>query len=286
VLTIGGVKIGKNLRQVREDRLMTQQELAEAAQLGLSTVLRIENDQVEPRFSTIRKLAKALGVDARELTKKESQKMAKRRGNGEGSISKRKDGRWWGRYTAYTANGPKQRAVYGKTRSEVAEKLTKAMSDRDGGLVFDVDNLKLSDYLDRWLPNIHSTVRQRTWERYEQIARVHLKPTLGRIKLKNLTPTHARGLYRERLESGSAPRTVQYIHTTLRKALQDAVSDGLVTRNVAAGIKAPRPKKKEIYPLNPSEAKTLLQATRGDRLEALYVLAIHCGLRQGELLGL
>ena len=71
MLTIGGVKIGKNLRQVREDRLMTQQELAEAAQLGLSTVLRIENDRVEPRFSTIRKLAKALGVDARELTKKE-----------------------------------------------------------------------------------------------------------------------------------------------------------------------------------------------------------------------
>ncbi len=72
VLTIGGVKIGKNLRRVRGDRLMTQQELAEAADLGLSTVLRIENDRVEPRFSTIRKLAKALDVDARELTRKES----------------------------------------------------------------------------------------------------------------------------------------------------------------------------------------------------------------------
>ena len=71
MLTIGGVKIGKNLRRVREDRLMTQQELADAADLGLSTVLRIENDRVEPRFSTIRKLAKALDVNARELTKKE-----------------------------------------------------------------------------------------------------------------------------------------------------------------------------------------------------------------------
>jgi transcriptional regulator with XRE-family HTH domain len=71
VLTIGGVKIGKNLRRVREDRLMTQQELAEAADLNLSTVMRIETDRVEPRFSTIRKLANALGVDARELTRKE-----------------------------------------------------------------------------------------------------------------------------------------------------------------------------------------------------------------------
>jgi transcriptional regulator with XRE-family HTH domain len=71
VLTIGGVKIGKNLRRVREERLMTQQEVATAADLNLSTVMRIENDQVEPRFSTIRKLANALGVDARELTRKE-----------------------------------------------------------------------------------------------------------------------------------------------------------------------------------------------------------------------
>ena len=71
MLTIGGVKIGKNLYRVREDRLMTQQELADAADLNLSTVMRIENDRVEPRFSTIRKLAKALDVDPRELTRKE-----------------------------------------------------------------------------------------------------------------------------------------------------------------------------------------------------------------------
>jgi transcriptional regulator with XRE-family HTH domain len=71
VLTIGGVKIGKNLRRVREERLMTQQEVATAADLNLSTVMRIENDWVEPRFSTIRKLAKALDVNARELTRKE-----------------------------------------------------------------------------------------------------------------------------------------------------------------------------------------------------------------------
>jgi transcriptional regulator with XRE-family HTH domain len=72
VLTIGDVKIGKNLYRVREDRLMTQQELAEAADLNLSTVMRIENDRVEPRFSTIRKLARALDVDPRELTRKEA----------------------------------------------------------------------------------------------------------------------------------------------------------------------------------------------------------------------
>jgi integrase len=176
--------------------------------------------------------------------------------------------------------------VYGRTRQEVAGKLAHALSDRTQGLTFDAGSLKLSEYLDRWLPDIRDTVRQRTWERYESIVRVHIKPALGRVKLKDLTATHARGLYREKLESGSSPRTVQYIHTTLRKALQDAMSDGLIPRNVADGIKAPRPKKKEINPLSPEQARTFLKAVRGDRLEALYVLAIHRGLRQGELLGL
>ena len=74
-----------------------------------------------------------------------------RRGNGEGSITRRKDGRWMGRYTVYTSNGPKQKAIYGKTRAEVAEKLTKTMADRDGGLVFDAGNLTVGEYLERWL---------------------------------------------------------------------------------------------------------------------------------------
>ena len=176
--------------------------------------------------------------------------------------------------------------MYGRARQEVADKLACALSDRAQGLTFEGSSLKLGEYLDRWLPDIRDTVRQRTWERYEQIVRVHIKPALGRVKLKDLNATHARGLYREKLEGGSSPRTVQYIHTTLRKALQDAVSDGLIPRNVADGIKAPRPKKKEINPLSPEQARAFLEAVRGDRLEALYVLAIHRGLRQGELLGL
>src|SRR5919112_3180844 len=214
--------------------------------------------------------------------------MAKKNGNGEGGISRHKgSGLYMARYTVHTPTGPKRKTLYGKTRREVDEKLTKAKADRDTGFVFDADNITLGNYLDRWInDSVRDTVRQRTWERYEQIVRVHIKPALGRVKLKDLTATHARGLYREKLESGSSPRTVQYIHTTLRKALQDAVSDGLIPRNIADGIKAPRPKKKEINPLSPEQARAFLAAAHGDRFEALYVLALHCGLREGELLGL
>jgi integrase len=114
--------------------------------------------------------------------------VSKKRGNGEGSITKRKDGRWEARYTIHTSAGPKRRTLYGRTRQEVASKLAHALSDRAQGLIFDAGSLKVSEYLDHWLPDIHGTVRQRTWERYESIVRVHIKPTLGRIKLKALTP--------------------------------------------------------------------------------------------------
>src|SRR5829696_5186138 len=116
------------------------------------------------------------------------------------------------------------------------------------------------------------------WPRHEQIVRVHIKPTLGRAKLKTLNPAQVRALYRERLEGGSAPRTVQYIHVTLHKALEQAQGDGLVAHNAAKGIKAPRPRKQEIAPLTPDQARTFLEAARGDRFEALFVLALHCGL--------
>ena len=77
--------------------------------------------------------------------------MSGRRGNGEGSIYKRNDGRWVGQYLVYTAKGPKYRYLYGKTRAVVAEKLTKAMSERDGGLVFEAGKLTVAEYMDRWL---------------------------------------------------------------------------------------------------------------------------------------
>src|SRR5215204_1804681 len=210
-----------------------------------------------------------------------------KRGNGEGSIGRRKDGLYMGRYTVQTPTGPKRKTLYGKTRREVDEKLTKAKADRDGGLVFDADILKLGDYLARWLnDSVKDTVKQTTYESYERLVRIHLVPAFGRMKLKNLTPTHVRGLYREKLDSGLSASSVQCIHALLHKALKQAVNDGLISRNVTEAVKAPRQIRKEIQALPPEQARAFLQAAKSDRLEALYLLAIHTGLRQGELLGL
>src|ERR671912_353497 len=213
--------------------------------------------------------------------------MAKKRGNGEGSISRRKNGGWMAQYAVYTAQGRKRKTLYGKTRSEVAAKLTKALSDREGGLAFDTANITLGPYLDRWLSDsVQGSVQETTYRRYEELARLHIKPALGRLKLKALTPAHVRGLYREKLDSGLAPRTVQYIHRTLSKALKQAVSDGLIPRNAAGSVKPPQPRSEEIRPLNREQVRVFLEAVSGDRLEAIYVVAITAGLRAGELLGL
>ena len=162
------------------------------------------------------------------------------RGNGEGSITRRKSGGWSAQYTVHTAEGRKRKTLYGKTRQEVALKLAQALSDREGGLTFDAGNLTLGDYLDRWLnDSVRDTVRQRTWERYEQMVRVHIKPTLGRTKLKALNSAQVRSLYREKLDVGLAPRTVGYIHTTLNKALKDALADGLIPPQLRKHCKAP-----------------------------------------------
>ena len=211
-----------------------------------------------------------------------------RRGNGEGSITRhKKSGLYMARYTVQTSTGPKRNTVYGKTRAEAAEKLTKAMADRDSGLVFDADALKVGEYLERWLADsVRDTVRPTTFERYEQMVRLHIRPVLGKLKVKNVTPAHVRGLYREKLGAGLSPRTVQYIHVTLHKALKQAVMDGLIPRNATEAVKPPQVRREEMQPLTPEQVKALLQAARGDRLEALYVLAVTTGLRQGELLGL
>jgi integrase len=214
--------------------------------------------------------------------------MAKKNGNGEGGISRhKKSGLYMARYTVQTPTGPKRKTLYGKTRREVDEKLTKAKANRDDGLVFDADNLTVGRYLERWLTDsVRDTVKATTYESYERIIRVHVVPTLGRVKLDKLNPLHLQSLYREKLDSGLSTRTVQYVHVVVHRALKQAVRWGLVLRNVSEAVDPPRTHRKEMRPLTPDQARTFLEAAQGDRLGALYVLALHCGLRQGELFGL
>jgi integrase len=210
-----------------------------------------------------------------------------KRGNGEGSITRRKDGLYMARYTVETAIGAKRKAVYAKTRKEAAEKLTAAMADASKGIIADGGPKTVGAFLTSWLENsVRGSVRKSTYDRNESLCRVHLIPALGRKKLKTLSAADVAGFYRSRLDSGCSAASVHKMHETLHKALKQAVRWGYMTKNPADDVDAPRVHTEEVHPLTRDEARRFLKVIRGDRLEALYVLALHTGLRQGELLAL
>jgi integrase len=215
--------------------------------------------------------------------------VAKKRSNGEGSITRRKDGLYMARYTVQTATGTKRKTLYGKNREDVAEKLVDALSNRNQGLVFDAGSQTVGEYMEQWLQtSARESVRESTYESYRNQVRRYVVPAIGRVKLKRLSAMQIQGMYRAMLDRGLSPRTVQYTHAVLHRALRQAVRWGLVPRNVSEDVDRPRLRPEEIRPLNRHQARHLLNTAgeSGDRFEALYVLALHTGMRPGELLGL
>ena len=210
--------------------------------------------------------------------------MAKR-GNNEGSIYRRASD---GRYVAsITMPDGKRKVFYGKTRAEASDKLQQAQRGLHDGLPLPPQRLTLGKYLERWLEeSAKPALRPNTYESYSRMSRLHIVPELGRRHLARLSAQDIQGLLNRKLESGLSPRTVQYLHAILRRALGQAERWGMIPRNTARLVTPPRVPKANIQPLSPVEAKKLLVAVRGHRLEALYTVALAVGLRQGEALGL
>ena len=207
-----------------------------------------------------------------------------RRGRGEGSIYKRKEGRW---AAAISLEGGKRSYLYGKTRAEVATKLRGAQQARANGLPFADGRMTLGEFLHTWLFDIASTrVRPRTWQGYEQIVRLHLTPALGQVRLAKLSPPHVERMMKDGLAAGRSPRAVAHDRAVLRAALNAAMKWGLVGRNVAMLTDPPRVPEAEPHALSRADAQRILTAVEGDRLEALFTVALAVGLRQSEALGL
>ena len=215
-------------------------------------------------------------------------KRVKKRINGEGSVYQRKsDGRWVGQYKDHTIPGGKVRYVYAKTQQEALKKLKEEMARAEKGIIPESGSTTLGKYLDWWLENIvRNEVAHRTYHNYRSQVRNHILPALGKKKLKMLKLDDLENLYRSMSNSGLSSATIRYVHAVLRKALEKAMVRGLVSRNVAEGASLPRLDRKESKTLTPEEVKRFLKAANGDPLEALYVISVTCGLRQGELLGL
>lgn len=212
--------------------------------------------------------------------------MAKRRGHGEGSIYQRKDGRWAAAVDlGWTDGKRKRKTVYGKTQGEVVAEMRVLQRQQATGTVPD-DRITVAEFLIDFLAGKKGTIRPGTYTRYEQLIRLHLIPGLGRKRLARLSPKDLQRFYSGRIDAGCAPRSVVHMHRLMSTALKQAAAWGLVVQNVASLVSPPRPPKKAMRALTAEQANALLKASEDHRLAALVVLAVHTGMRKGELLGL
>jgi integrase len=212
----------------------------------------------------------------------------RKRGQGEGTIYKRKDGRWAAVINLGYLNGKlRRKTFYGDTREVVKDKLIAALRDQQQGLPIGIERQTVKQFLERWLSDCAKpSVRPKTFVSYSQLVRIHIIPELGRIQIAKLSPQQVQAFMNGRLSKGLSPRTVQYLRAVLRRALGQALKWGLVARNVATLVDSPRVERPEIKPMHQPEAKVFLEAIQGDRLEALFSVALAMGLRQGEALAL
>lgn len=214
--------------------------------------------------------------------------MAGKRGQNEGSIFKRTDGRWCAQVNLGYVNGKRKRKYfYGETRREVQEQLTSTLRDVQQGNPVTTERLSVGQYLDRWMEDsVRPTVSPRSYVTYRQIVRNHFIPAFGRVSLAKLTAHRVQVYLNAELAAGRSPRTVAHGLGVLRIALNQAVRWNLVARNVALLVLPPRAPRYEVRPLTPDQARVFLDVIKGDRLEALYTVAVAVGMRQGEIFGL
>ena len=229
--------------------------------------------------------------------------MAKRRANGEGSIRKRKDGRWEGRYTAgrdSVTGKPIYKNVLGKTQAEVKAKLKQAIETSNGLDASKVGMYTVGQWMDVWFEHYAKVkVRPSSHQTYRGYIENHIKPNIGTIPLEKLTTLDLQKLYKKLLTSGRIDRieskhqpkglsvkTVRNLHQIISSTLALAKEQKLIVSNPAEGCALPKPEHKEMKTLPAEQLQSFLQEAKESGVFELYYLELATGLRRGELLGL
>jgi integrase len=211
--------------------------------------------------------------------------------------TRKRGGTWtWFFDAADPATGKRRQRSKGgfRTKREAQAALSEALAAYRAGTLVESSKLTLGAFLDEWLPTMAGNLEPNTHEVYGHYARAYVKPKLGHVRLQQLTATNLRGFYTELAASGGRrgqglkPKTVKNVHALIHRALEDAVDQGLMTRNVAAPRSARPPKLEKIERgvWAPESLRAFLAAMAADRLAALWLLLATTGLRRSEALGL
>lgn len=206
----------------------------------------------------------------------------KRRGNHEGSIQQLPSGSWRAQISIH---GKRESATF-QTRKD-AETWNRQMARQiDDGYDSSRSKVFLEEYLQNWLASSKAMLAARTWEHYEQLARTHILPDLGKCRLSELRTEHIQKTYDRLILKGVGAPTVSKIHVFLRRVLDHAVKTEVIRRNPANAAMPPRKQHKEMQILDEEQVDLLLICAMDSRLETLLRLAIYTGMREMEILGL
>jgi len=214
-----------------------------------------------------------------------------KRGNGEGYISKRKDGRWVGAITVgKTYDGKqKRKTVYGKNRTEVRDKINQISRELATNTYREPPDIKVSEWMDIWLQQYKKIkLKPKTYDGYESLINTSINPSLGNLKLVHLKAKDIQYLYNRKYNDGNgiSTNTLRRIHTVLKSALNQALINELIVKNPAIGVQLPVLNKREIIALNTVEQRKFLKCAEKYRLYGAFVVNFDTGLRMSEILAL
>ena len=212
-----------------------------------------------------------------------------RAAQGGGTIRQRPDGRWEARFTVGRDPGTGkqiQRSVYGSTQKEVRQKLAQAVAALDNGDYFEPAKMTLARWVEIWLEEYTGDKKYLTVKHYKAQCRAHIVPSLGAVKLSELTTPQIQAFYNHLQREGLASKSVRNIHGILTKCLSTAVQVGYLRNNPASAVTLPKVVKKDIQPLTDEQVRDFLRVSAADEYEILLKVILFTGLRESEAIGL
>lgn len=212
-----------------------------------------------------------------------------KRGNGEGCIRPRSDGRWEAQYVAgRKADGSIiRKSLYGATQAEVSQKLLEVRQQQTTGQYVQTDKMTVGQWLDTWLETyVQPTRRPATVASYANNIKIHLKPMLGRVMLQKLRPENVQAMLNELKKQGLKPATVTKARNVLKSAMKQAMINRLIVNDPCEGATPPKLEQEEIKYLSVEEQRRFVAALPDTTYGRALGFILGTGLRIAELCGL
>ncbi len=180
-----------------------------------------------------------------------------------------------------------QTATVRGSKKDAEKKLSELLHQASSGAITIPGKVRVADYVDRWLKDYAEVnVARNVFEKYQNILKDYVQPTIGNLLLTQVKPEHLQKLYSDWQTRGLSAGTIRYRHAVIHKALATALKWGLVARNVADAVDIPRLRRGEMVVWDEHELATFLEAAQDSQFYELFYLALFTGMRRSELLAL